>query len=54
MEMVPKPCQDRFMHPILVKENKVSQMGHTKKSKDLKIFLFIDFEKNIQSKYEFL
>jgi hypothetical protein len=35
--MVSKPCQDRFLHPILVhsiiekKENTGSQMGHTKK-----------------------
>jgi len=34
---VSKPCQDRFLHPILVhsilekKENIGSQMGHTKK-----------------------
>jgi len=33
---VSKPCQDQFLHPILVhliekKENKSSQMGHTKK-----------------------
>jgi len=37
MEVVSKPCQDQFLHPILVhsisekKENKGSQMGHTKK-----------------------
>jgi len=36
MEMVSKPCQDQFLHPILVhsiekKENTGSQMGHTKK-----------------------
>jgi len=37
MEVVSKPCQDRFLHPILVnsiiekKENTGSQMGHTKK-----------------------
>jgi len=36
MEVVSKPCQDRFLHPILVhsilekKENIGSQMGHTK------------------------
>jgi len=41
MEVVSKPFQDRFLHPILVhsisekKENTVSQMGHTKK-KELK------------------
>jgi len=38
MEMVSKPCQDLFLHPILVnsiiekKENIGSQMGHTKKN----------------------
>jgi len=37
MEVVSKPCQDQFLHPILVhsiienKENTGSQMGHTKK-----------------------
>jgi hypothetical protein len=38
MEMVLKPCQDRFLHPILVhslvkkeKENIGSEMGQTKK-----------------------
>jgi len=37
MEVVSKPCQDRFLHPILVhsriekNENTGSQMGHTKK-----------------------
>jgi len=37
MEVVSKPCQDRFLHPILVhsiiekKENTGSQMGRTKK-----------------------
>jgi len=37
MEMVSKPCQDLFLHPILFhsiiekKENTGSQMGHTKK-----------------------
>jgi hypothetical protein len=37
MEVVSKPCQDGFLHPILVhsllekKENIGSQMGHTKK-----------------------
>jgi len=37
MEVVSKPCQDQFLHPILVhsisekKENSASQMGHTKK-----------------------
>jgi len=38
MEMVSNPCQDPFLHPILVhsiekKENTGSQMGHTKKYK---------------------
>jgi len=38
MEMVSKPCQDRFLHPIMVhsiiekKENIGSQMGQTKKN----------------------
>jgi len=38
MEVVSKPCQDQFLHPILVhsisekKENTGSQMGHTKKN----------------------
>jgi len=37
MEVVSKPCQDRFLHPILVhsriekNENTGSQMRHTKK-----------------------
>jgi len=37
MKMVSKPCQDRFLHPILVhtiiekNEKTGSQMGHTKK-----------------------
>jgi hypothetical protein len=37
MEVVSKPCQDQFLHPIQVhsiiekKENTGSQMGHTKK-----------------------
>jgi len=37
MEMVSKPCQDRFLQPILVhtiiekNENTGSQMGHIKK-----------------------
>jgi len=40
MEVVSKPCQDRFLHPILVhsklekKENIGGQMGHTKKIKN--------------------
>jgi len=30
---VSKPCQDRFLHPVLViyRKNTGSQMGHTKK-----------------------
>jgi hypothetical protein len=42
MEVVSRPCQDRFLHPILVhsiienKENIGSQMGHTKKKQFLK------------------
>jgi hypothetical protein len=45
MEMVSKPCQDRFLHPILVhlnvekKENIGGQMGHTKKKIFLKALL---------------
>jgi hypothetical protein len=37
MEVVSKPCQDQFLHPILAhsiiekKENTGSQMGHNKK-----------------------
>jgi len=34
MEVVSKPCHDRFLHPVLVhyrKKNTGSQMGHTKK-----------------------
>jgi len=52
MEMVSKPCQDRFLHPILVhfiiekKENIGSQMGHTKKylknKSKMKIFASIN------------
>jgi hypothetical protein len=37
MEKVSKPCQDQFLHPILVhliekKENIGSQMGHPQKN----------------------
>jgi len=36
MEVVSKPCQDRFLHPILIhyrknKKNTGSQMGQAKK-----------------------
>jgi len=43
MGVVSKPCQDRFLHPILVhsisenKENTGSQMGHTKKNNFKKV-----------------
>jgi len=44
MEVVLKPCQDRFLHPILVhyKKNTGSQMGHTKnflKKKTIEMFM---------------
>jgi len=45
MEMVSKPCEDRFLHPILVhtiiekNENAGSQMGHTKKIYKKKRFI---------------
>jgi len=46
MEMVSKPCQDPFLHPILVysiienKENIGSQIGHTQKNIYKKEYLF--------------
>jgi len=48
---VSKPCQDQFLHPILVhsiiekKENTGSQMGHTKKI-ILKKFIGPEYEGN--------
>jgi len=59
MEMVLKPCLDRFLYPILVKisnekkEKKGSQMGHTKKILCLSTIFSNDI-KTIEQKKNYL
>jgi len=61
MEMVSKPCQHRFLHPILVhsviekKENTGSQVGHTKKNQGMFFRAYLGWSlKDVAQNYIFI